>query len=68
MPLVNGSSGPTKVKSILFSFANSTNSFKSVILIFSHLFSSAVPPLPGATNIKGPKSVVAKPYLQYYGK
>ena len=24
--------------------------------------------LPGATNIKGPKSVVAKPYLQYYGK
>ena len=51
MPLVNGSSGPTKVKSILFSFANSTNSFKSVILIFSHLFSSAVPPLPGATNI-----------------
>ncbi|MFC4676660.1 RHS repeat-associated core domain-containing protein, partial [Dysgonomonas termitidis] len=24
--------------------------------------------LPGATNIKGPKSVVAKPYLEYYGK
>ena len=24
--------------------------------------------LPGATNIRGPKSVVAKPYLQYYGK
>lgn len=24
--------------------------------------------LPGAINIKGPRSVVAKPYLQYYGK
>jgi len=24
--------------------------------------------LPGATNIRGPKSVVAKPYLEYYGK
>jgi RHS repeat-associated protein len=24
--------------------------------------------LPGATNISGPKSVVAKPYLEYYGK
>jgi RHS repeat-associated protein len=24
--------------------------------------------LPGTTNIRGPKSVVAKPYLQYYGK
>lgn len=24
--------------------------------------------LPGATNVRGPKSVVAKPYLEYYGK
>jgi hypothetical protein len=24
--------------------------------------------LPGATNIRGPKSVVAKPYLEYFGK
>jgi hypothetical protein len=24
--------------------------------------------LPGATNIRGPKFVVAKPYLEYYGK
>lgn len=24
--------------------------------------------LPGARNIRGPKSVIAKPYLQYYGK
>lgn len=29
---------------------------------------NAVMTLPGAKNIRGPKSVIAKPYLQYYGK
>lgn len=33
----------------------------------NNLYNAAMK-LPGATNISGPRSVVAKPYLQYYGK
>ena len=33
----------------------------------NNLYNAAMK-LPSATNIKGPKSIVAKPYLQYYGK
>jgi len=33
----------------------------------NNLYNAAMK-LPGATNIKGPESVVAKPYLEYYGK
>ena len=51
IPLVNGSSGPTTVNAISLFLAKTTNSSISVIFIFSHLFSMAVPPLPGATNI-----------------
>jgi len=48
IPFTSGTSGPTTVKSILFSFANFTKFSISLSLIFTHCATFAIPALPGA--------------------
>ena len=50
MPAASGCSGPTTVSAIFSRAAQASSAWTSVILIFSSRGSSAVPPLPGATN------------------
>ncbi len=42
--------------------------YKNTRVVAPNNLYNAAMKLPGATNISGPKSVVAKPYLEYYGK
>ena len=48
IPAANGSSIPTIVRSISFSFANSANCSNSIVLIGTHSAISAIPAFPGA--------------------
>src|SRR4051812_12899739 len=50
MPAASAASGPTTVRETCSFFANATSSAMSLIGRFSRPDSSAVPPLPGATN------------------
>ena len=42
--------------------------YKDTKVIAPNNLYNATMKLPNAINIKGPKSVIAKPYLEYYGK
>ena len=51
IPITNGTSGPTIVKSIFSFFANATKPSISLALIATFVKASSVPPFPGATKI-----------------
>lgn len=42
--------------------------YKNTTVVAPNNLYNATMKLPNANNIRGPKSVVAKPYLEYYGK
>src|SRR2546430_5639619 len=52
MPLANGSSGPTTVRPMRFSFAKAANIGRSLALIATFSPISAVPAFPGAQNTR----------------